>query len=114
MSLLLSDFDFELPERLIARYPARPRDAARLLVVRPDNLEDRRVGALPAILRPGDLMVFNDTKVIPAQLQGRRARGGSPEVVVEVTLHKRAGDDRWQAFAKARHHPPGWKRNKNA
>jgi len=100
VSLLLSDFDFELPERLIARYPARPRDAARLLVVRPDNLEDRRVGALPAILRPGDLMVFNDTKVIPAQLQGRRARGGSPEVVVEVTLHKRGGDDRWQAFAK--------------
>ena len=100
MSLLLSDFDFELPERLIARYPARPRDAARLLVVRPDRLEDRRVGELPAILRPGDLMVFNDTKVIPAQLQGRRARAGSPEVAVEVTLHKRAGDDRWQAFAK--------------
>ncbi len=100
MSLLLSDFDFELPERLIARYPARPRDAARLLVVRPDRLEDRRVGELPAVLRPGDLMVFNDTKVIPAQLQGRRARAGSPEVAMEVTLHKSAGDSRWQAFAK--------------
>ena len=100
MSLLLSDFDFELPERLIARYPARPRDAARLLVVRPDGLEDRQVSELPAILRPGDLMVFNDTKVIPAQLQGRRARPGSPEVAMEVTLHKRAGDDRWLAFAK--------------
>ena len=100
MSLLLSDFDFELPERLIARYPARPRDAARLLVVRPDGLEDRQVSELPAILRPGDLMVFNDTKVIPAQLEGRRARPGSPEVAMEVTLHKRAGDDRWLAFAK--------------
>jgi S-adenosylmethionine:tRNA ribosyltransferase-isomerase len=100
VSLLLSDFDFELPERLIARYPARPRDAARLLVVRPDKLEDRQVSELPAILRPGDLMVFNDTKVIPAQLEGRRARPGSPEVAVEVTLHKRAGESRWQAFAK--------------
>jgi S-adenosylmethionine:tRNA-ribosyltransferase-isomerase (queuine synthetase) len=52
VSLVLSDFDFELPERLIARYPARPRDAARLLVVRPERLEDRQVGELPAILRP--------------------------------------------------------------
>jgi S-adenosylmethionine:tRNA ribosyltransferase-isomerase len=100
VSLLLSDFDFELPERLIARYPARPRDAARLLVVRPDRLDDRRVGELPAILRSGDLMVFNDTKVIPAQLEGRRVRAGSPEVAMEVTLHKPAGDGRWQAFAK--------------
>jgi S-adenosylmethionine:tRNA ribosyltransferase-isomerase len=100
VSLLLSDFDFELPERLIARYPARPRDAARLLVVRPDRLEDRRVGELPAVLRPGDLMVFNDTKVIPAQLEGRRVRAGSPEVAMEVTLHKRANERSWQAFAK--------------
>jgi len=100
VSLLLSDFDFELPERLIARYPARPRDAARLLAVRPDRLEDRQVSELPAILRPGDLMVFNDTKVIPAQLQGRRVRPGSPEVALEVTLHKRADERRWQAFAK--------------
>jgi S-adenosylmethionine:tRNA ribosyltransferase-isomerase len=100
VSLLLSDFDFELPERLIARYPARPRDAARLLVVRPDRLEDRQVGELPAILRSGDLMVFNDTKVIPAQLQGRRVRPGSPEVAMEVTLHKRAGEGRWLVFAK--------------
>ena len=58
------------------------------------------MGELPAILRPGDLMVFNDTKVIPAQLQGRRARRGSPEVAMEVTLHKPAGEGRWQAFAK--------------
>jgi S-adenosylmethionine:tRNA ribosyltransferase-isomerase len=100
VSLLLSDFDFELPERLIARHPARPRDAARLLVVRPDRLEDRQVAELPAILRPGDLMVFNDTKVIPAQLQGRRARPGSPEVALEVTLHKRVDERSWQAFAK--------------
>ena len=100
MSLVLSDFDFELPERLIAQYPARPRDAARLLVVRPERLEDRHVGELPAILRPGDLMVFNDTKVIPAQLHGRRMRPGSPEVALDVTLHKRVDERRWQAFAK--------------
>ena len=100
MSLLLSDFDFDLPERLIARYPARPRDAARLLVVRPDRLDDRQVSELPMILRPGDLMVFNDTRVIPAQLQGRRARSGSAEVAIEITLHKRVDEKSWQAFAK--------------
>ena len=100
MSLRLSDFDFALPERLIARYPARPRDAARLLRVGPSLLEDRLVRELPEILRPGDLMVFNDTKVIPAQLAGRRLRAGASEVAVEVTLHKRIAEDRWQAFAK--------------
>jgi len=100
VSLRLSDFDFALPERLIARYPARPRDAARLLRVGPSLLEDRLIRELPEILRPGDLMVFNDTKVIPAQLAGRRIRAGASEVAVEVTLHKRVAPDRWQAFAK--------------
>lgn len=100
MSLRLSDFDFDLPERLIARYPARPRDSARLLLVRAAGLEDRLVSELPAVLRPGDLMVFNETKVIPAQLQGRRLRPGAGEAAVEITLHKRAGEDRWHAFAK--------------
>ncbi|HZT19246.1 MAG TPA: tRNA preQ1(34) S-adenosylmethionine ribosyltransferase-isomerase QueA [Dongiaceae bacterium] len=100
MSLRLSDFDFDLPERLIARYPARPRDSARLLLVRAAGLEDRLVSELPTVLRPGDLMVFNETKVIPAQLQGRRLRPGAGEAAVEITLHKRAGEDRWHAFAK--------------
>ncbi len=100
MSLRLSDFDFDLPERLIARYPARPRDSARLLLVRAAGLEDRLVSELPAVLRPGDLMVFNETKVIPAQLRGRRLRPGAGEAAVEITLHKRAGGDRWHAFAK--------------
>jgi S-adenosylmethionine:tRNA ribosyltransferase-isomerase len=98
--LRLSDFDFALPEQLIARHPARPRDAARLLRVAPSLLEDRLVRELPEILHPGDLMVFNDTKVIPAQLAGRRIRAGTGEVAVEVTLHKRLAEDRWQAFAK--------------
>jgi S-adenosylmethionine:tRNA ribosyltransferase-isomerase len=100
VSLRLSDFDFELPEHLIARYPARPRDAARLLRVGAADLEDRRVRDLPEILKPGDLMVFNDTRVIPAQLEGRRERRGAGEVAIEVTLHKRASESRWQAFAK--------------
>jgi S-adenosylmethionine:tRNA ribosyltransferase-isomerase len=98
--LRLADFDFELPGGLIARHPASPRDSARLLVVS-DKLADRRVSELPSLLRPGDLMVFNDTKVIPAQLSGRReARAGGPEASVEVTLHKQEGADLWRAFAK--------------
>ncbi len=91
-----ADFDFDLPEDRIARYPAKPRDSARLLVVGA-GLEDRRVSDLPAILRPGDLMVFNDTKVIPAQLRGKRGEAG-----IDVTLLRRdAGDARrWQALAR--------------
>ena len=71
----LSDFDFDLPEELIALRPAEPRDAARLLVVRPGALlEDLRVRELPDLLRPGDALVFNDTRVIPARLDGIRVR----------------------------------------
>ena len=76
-------FDFDLPPELIAQHPVRPRDAARLLVVRAEALEDRRVRDLPALLRPGDLLVFNDTRVIPARLLG--SRGGAK---IEVTLHQ--------------------------
>jgi len=102
----LSDFDFHLPDEAIALRPAEPRDSARLLVVRPgQDLEDRIVHDLPDFLRPGDALVFNDTRVIPARLMGRRAAretgggDGSP-VAVEATLHKRVAPDRWIAFMR--------------
>ena len=93
-------FDFELPEDRIALRPAQPRDSARLLVVRPGQakFEDRFVRDLPALLRAGDVLVFNDTKVIPAQLTGRRAR--PPEIGIAVTLLERIDDARWWSFAK--------------
>ena len=98
--LRLADFDFELPEHLIARHPAQPRDSARLLVVG-SGLSDRRVSELPDLLRPSDLLVFNDTRVIPAQLTGRRpGRGNGPAAKVEVTLHKQESENRWRVFAK--------------
>jgi S-adenosylmethionine:tRNA ribosyltransferase-isomerase len=96
----LSDFDFDLPEALIALRPAEPRDAARLLVVRPDApLEDRIVRELPDLLRPGDALVFNDTRVIPARLAGVRVRDDL-NIRVEATLHKRLSPSRWTAFMK--------------
>ncbi|MET1029119.1 MAG: tRNA preQ1(34) S-adenosylmethionine ribosyltransferase-isomerase QueA [Dongiaceae bacterium] len=98
-----ADFDFDLPEALIARHPSNPRDAARLLHVGKTALDDRLVRDLPALLQPGDLMVFNDTKVIPAQLFGERpARDvpGGEAAKIEVTLHKRESLDCWRAFAK--------------
>ncbi len=88
------DFDFDLPKALIAQRPAEPREAARLLVVR-DRSIDSRIAELPGFLEPGDLLVVNDTKVIPARLRGRRG-----EARVEVTLHKREGPGRWRAFAR--------------
>ncbi len=87
-------FDFELPPERIAQTPAEPRDSARLLEVRPDALADRAVLDLPDLLNPGDLLVFNDTRVIPARLHGRR------EVAVEVLLHKAEADGTWLAFAR--------------
>jgi S-adenosylmethionine:tRNA ribosyltransferase-isomerase len=93
--MLLSDFDFDLPSGLIAQRPAEPRDAARLLQVGRDGVADRRVGDLPDLLRPGDLLVVNDTRVLPARLTGRRGEAG-----IEVTLHKAEGPDRWRAFAR--------------
>ncbi len=103
----LSDYDFNLPEDRIALRPARPRDAARLLIVRPDAgpeapvLEDRIFRDLPDLLRAGDVLVFNDTRVIPAQLSGRRVRDGAGSFPrVSCTLHRRVADDSWLAFAR--------------
>jgi S-adenosylmethionine:tRNA ribosyltransferase-isomerase len=96
----LSDFDFDLPESLIALRPAVPRDAARLLVVTPDEgLQDRQVSDLPDFLQAGDAVVFNDTRVIPARLNGTRERDGSV-VAVEATLHRRLSPHLWTAFMK--------------
>src|SRR3954467_15200658 len=93
-------FDFDLPPERIALRPARPRDAARLLVVRPGiPLEDRVVRDVPELLRPGDQLVVNDTRVIPASLHGRRiGRGEEPRI--EANLVKRLDASRWLAFAK--------------
>jgi S-adenosylmethionine:tRNA ribosyltransferase-isomerase len=93
-------FDFDLPPERIALRPARPRDAARLLMVRPGGaLEDRVVQDLPALLQPGDQLVVNDTRVIPARLSGRRiSRATEPRI--EATLIKRLDGSRWRAFVK--------------
>ncbi len=79
----IQEFDYELPDRLIARYPLPERSAARLLVLRGDELEHRRVRDLPLLLRPGDLLVFNNTRVIPARLHGRKDSGGQVEMLIE-------------------------------
>jgi S-adenosylmethionine:tRNA ribosyltransferase-isomerase len=115
-------FDFELPDGLIALEPVTPRDTARLLVVVPSSrapdplpasgargprgasgegptLQDRRIADLPALLRPGDALVVNDTRVIRAALTGERMRGPS-RAVVSFNLHKRLDDHRWLAFAR--------------
>jgi S-adenosylmethionine:tRNA ribosyltransferase-isomerase len=93
-------FDFDLPTERIALRPAVPRDAARLLVVRPGGaLEDRGVGDLPNLLSPGDALVVNDTRVIPARLTGRRI-GRDTEPKIEATLIKRLDGSRWQALVK--------------
>lgn len=94
-----ADFDFELPDELIALRACEPRDAARLLDVRPGRLADRTVTDLPALLRPGDMLVFNDTRVIPAALSGTRTRGAAT-ARIHVNLHKRLGANRWRAFAR--------------
>ena len=99
----LSDFDFHLPEDLIALRPVRPRPAARMLVARDGAIEDRVFSDLPDQLRPGDMLVFNDTKVIPARLFGERRRetaDGSGVARVEVTLIRRDGGAEWTALAK--------------
>jgi S-adenosylmethionine:tRNA ribosyltransferase-isomerase len=96
----LSDFDFHLPDEAIALRPASPRDSARLLVVRrEEGLKDCIVRDLPSLLRPGDALVFNDTRVIPARLFGVRHRGES-RVAVDATLHQRKAPDRWTAFMR--------------
>jgi len=92
-------FDFDLPEDRIALEPVRPRDAARLLVVNGERLENAKVGDLPGLLRPGDALVFNDTKVIRAALTGERWRGHA-RAVISFNLHKRIDAHRWRAFAR--------------
>jgi S-adenosylmethionine:tRNA ribosyltransferase-isomerase len=96
-------FDFDLPPERIALRPVVPRDAARLLVVRPGaaaELADCGVGDLPDLLRPGDALVVNDSKVIPARLRGRRIGRGAIEPAIEATLHQRLDGARWRAFVK--------------
>ena len=98
----VDDFDFQLPDTAIALHPARPRDAARLLVVRPGEaprFEDLRIADLPSLLRPGDVMVANDTRVVPARLFGRRQRGDAI-ARIEVTLHLRESPETWRAFLR--------------
>lgn len=102
----VADFDFDLPDNLIALSPARPRDAARLLHVTGAALADRHVRDLPDLLQAGDVLVLNDTRVVPAQLRGRRpARTGEGGAVeIDLTLHKRLASNGegalWRAFAR--------------
>ncbi|MEL6688566.1 MAG: tRNA preQ1(34) S-adenosylmethionine ribosyltransferase-isomerase QueA [Pseudomonadota bacterium] len=98
----VSDFDFELPEERIALRPVEPRESARLLVVG-SSLSDRTVGDIPDVLQPGDLLVLNDTRVIPAALSAiRPARpvGGGGDVKLTINLHKRTALDSWRAFIR--------------
>lgn len=90
-----TDFDFVLPPALIAQEPARPREAARLLQVQSAALADHYIRDLPALLQPGDLLVTNDTRVIPARLYGLRGA-----VTVEILLHQTLGAGMWRAFAR--------------
>ena len=100
--MLVDDFDFTLPDSAIALRPAAPRDSARLLTVDPTAsppFGDRVVRDLPDLLRPGDALVVNDTRVVPARLFGRRRRGDAM-ARIEVTLHRRDAADRWRAFIR--------------
>ncbi len=92
-------FDFELPEDRIALRPVSPRDSAKMLVVNDGSLEDCVARDLPDLLRPGDALVFNDTKVIPAQLEGVRNREGNA-ARVGITLHTRLDTNEWLAFVR--------------
>ncbi len=99
----LSDFDFDLPEGLIATRPAKPRSSARLLLAEGDRISDRRVTDLVEILRPGDRLVLNDTKVIPARLSGQRFRTGAEgetSARIEVTLLEPKADGSWAVLLK--------------
>lgn len=96
-------FDFDLPPERIALRPAEPRESARLLRVRPgavSGLEDRTIADLPDLLQAGDALVVNDTKVIPARLDGTRTRAGGSTVAIEATLIRRLSGSAWAAFAK--------------
>lgn len=95
----LSDFDFDLPEELIATRPARPRSSARLLVAEGDSIRDLTVRDLPELLGPGDRLILNNTRVLPARLRGRRLRG-TAVAEVEVTLAAPAAEGSWSALAR--------------
>ena len=94
-SLTLADFDYHLPPERIAHEPARPRDSARMLHVRDDGLADLTVSDLPSLLRPGDILVANDTRVFPAQLQARRG-----DTRIGLTLDRPRADGAWKALAR--------------
>ena len=100
----LSDFDFDLPEELIATRPARPRSASRMLVAGADQLHDAHARDLPQFLRPGDRLVLNDTRVIPARLSGVRRRGtaaaGATGARIQATLLAPGANARWRALVK--------------
>lgn len=99
----LSDFDFDLPERLIATRPAVPRSSARMLVAQAQDTCDMRVSDLPGLLMPGDRLILNDTKVIPARLSGFRrriGRDGPTEARIEATLLEPKPDGSWMALLK--------------
>ncbi|MDP4822448.1 MAG: tRNA preQ1(34) S-adenosylmethionine ribosyltransferase-isomerase QueA [Aestuariivirgaceae bacterium] len=97
----VDEFDFELPPENIALRPAVPRDSARLLLVEPGKaLSDHTVAALPDLLEPGDVLVFNDTKVIPAALEGVRLGRHGTTPKISLLLHQRVDASRWKAFAK--------------
>jgi len=91
----VDQFDFELPKELIAIRPAPSRDGARFLVVKGSNLSDKMVTDIAGYINPGDMMVFNDTRVIPARLSGKRR-----DAKIEITLHMNMSGGVWKAFAK--------------
>ncbi|MDR3534342.1 MAG: tRNA preQ1(34) S-adenosylmethionine ribosyltransferase-isomerase QueA [Rhodopila sp.] len=93
--MTLADFDYDLPPARIAHEPARPRDSARMLHVRDDGLADLTIRDLPSLLRPGDILVANDTRVFPAQLQARRG-----EARIGITLDRPRADGAWKALAR--------------
>ena len=98
--MLVSDFDFALPEELIALHPAEPRDSARLLLVDPRHgLSDLHIPDLLTLLKAGDVLVVNDTRVLPAELRGSRVRGEN-RANVSFNLHKRVDAHTWRAFAR--------------
>ncbi|WP_395660556.1 tRNA preQ1(34) S-adenosylmethionine ribosyltransferase-isomerase QueA [Aestuariivirga sp.] len=96
----VSDFDFDLPPERIALRPVSPRDASKLLVVRQEGREDRIFRELPDLLRAGDVLVFNNTRVIPAALSGHRFGRGGTTPKIEALLHLRLDGHRWKAFVK--------------
>ncbi len=105
----VDEFDFDLPTQNIALRPVNPRDAARLLLITPGKenlLADHQVRQLPDLLRDGDILVCNDTRVIPARLRGKRTGRGTTTPTIEVTLHQNLTPSSWKAFAK-----PGRKLN---